>query len=258
MVILSAVTIIFLILPVLVAIPLAFSDGRTLVFPPSGYSLRWFESFFTRADFIKGLRVSLISAIVSTILVTILGGAAAYGIVRMRGPRKIFVDAFLNIPLLIPVLVIGVAMLFFMAPLRMSGTMTGLIIGHTMLSLPLVIRIIVAALENYNPNLEEAASNLGAPPLRVFWEAVLPQARTGLGGGAAIAFVISMADATVGLFLRGPGATPLPATMIAYMTTRTDPMIGSSAVIFLCISIIFLVIINRLIGFEAVIGIRRE
>ena len=113
MVILSALTILFLIIPILVAVPLAFSNGRTLIFPPSGYSFQWFENFFSRADFTKGLRVSLISAIVSTILVTILGGAAAYGLIRMQGRRKILIDLFLNIPLLIPVLVIGVAMLFF-------------------------------------------------------------------------------------------------------------------------------------------------
>lgn len=258
MILMSVLTICFLVLPILVAVPLAFSDARTLIFPPPGFSLRWFESFFSRGDFISGLVVSLISATVSTILVTIIAGAAAYGVVRMRGPKKRMVDLFLSTPLLIPVLVIGVAMLFFLARLRISGTIPGLILGHTMLSLPLVFLIIVAALENYNPNLEEAAANLGAPPLLVFWEAILPQARTGLAAGAALAFVISMADTTMGLFLRGPGATPLPAAMIAYMTTRTDPIIGSSAVVFLCISILFLVIINRLIGFEAVIGMRRE
>lgn len=258
MIIISGITILFLIVPILIAVPLAFSDARTLIFPPPALSLRWFESFFSRRDFIDGLIVSLISATASTILVTFIAGAAAYGVIRIRGPRKRMVNLFLSIPLLIPVLVIGVAMLFFLARLGMSGTIPGLILGHTMLSLPLVFLIIVAALENYNPNLEEAAANLGASPLQVFWEAILPQARTGLAAGAALAFVISMADSTMGLFLRGPGATPLPAVMIAYMTFRTDPMIGSSAVVFLSISILFLVIINRLIGFEAIIGMRRE
>ncbi|MBW7959462.1 MAG: ABC transporter permease [Candidatus Promineofilum sp.] len=258
MLIVSAIALLFLVAPIFVAIPLAFSNARTLIFPPPGWSLMWFEAFFKRPDFVKGLRISLVSATASTILVTLIAGITAYGVVHMHGTKKRLVSLLLNVPLLIPVLVIGIAMLFFLARLRLSGTLPGLILGQVMLCLPLVFLIILAALENYNPNLEDAAASLGAPPLLVFREAVLPQVTTGLAAGAALAFITSMADTTMSLFLRGPGATPLPAAMIAYMRARIDPMIGSSAVIFLCISIVFLIIINRLIGFEAVMGVREE
>lgn len=253
----SIIALLFIAVPLVIVIPLAFSDASTLLFPPEDLSLRWFENFFAREDFMDGLKVSILAAVISTVLATAIGGGAAYALVRTRGPSRYLLDIFLNLSLLVPILVLAVALLFFLSRFEISGTLPGIIIGHTILVLPLVIRTIASAMDNYNPNLEDAAANLGAPPLRVVWEVVLPQARTGLSGGAALAFVISMADATVGLFLRGPGAVPLPAAMIGYMSFRIDPIIGASSVVLMIVSLLMLVIVDRVIGFEAVIGLRK-
>jgi putative spermidine/putrescine transport system permease protein len=256
--VISFFVLLFLMLPLLIAIPLAFSSAGNLIFPPPGLSLRWFSEFFQREDFVDGLRVSLTVATISTIIATVMAGAASYGLVRMHGQLKVLTDMFFNVSLLVPVLVIGVSILFFLSVVGVAGTLPGIIIGEVMLVLPLVIRTIVAAMENYNPNLEEAAAILGANPLQVFWEVVLPQVRIGLSGGAALAFVITVSDTTIGLFLRGPHAATLPTAMISYMRFRIDPMIGSSSIIFIVISIIILFVINKLIGFEAIVGMRRE
>jgi len=257
-IILSALVLIFILLPLLVAVPLAFSSARSLIFPPPGFSLNWFKEFFGRSDFVVGLRVSLIVATITTVITTLMAGAASYGLIRLKGKTRFFTDVFLNISLLIPVLIIGISMLFFLSTWGLAGTIQGIIIGEIILVLPLVLRTIMAAMENYNPNLEEAAAILGANPLRVFWEAVLPQVRVGLSGGAALVFVICISDTTIGLFLRGPNAVTLPTAMISYMRFRIDPIIGSSSLIFILISFIVLLLINRVIGFEAVVGMRRE
>ena len=158
----------FLILPSLLVVPMSFSATTFLRFPPSGFSLRWYEAFFSDPGWVDATLFSLQIALMTTVTSAVIGTMAAFSLVRGSLPAKDLISALLLAPLIVPHVVVAIAVYFQFAPLGLVGTRLGFVLIHTALAVPYVVLVVSAALQRVPPSLEMAGLNLGATRLRCF------------------------------------------------------------------------------------------
>ena len=219
----------FLAAPVVIVIPLAFSSADFLRFPPPSYSLRWFHNFFSRRDWMEAAVNSFKIGVLTAGLATVLGTAAAYGLVRGRSKRKEGLYAFFISPMIVPNIVFALALYYLFSKLRMVGNMWSLVLGHTVLALPPVILVLSASLQSVDHALEQAAMIHGARRFRAFREVTLPLILPGVITAALFAFLVSFDDLLIALFLSGSRAVTLPKRMWDGVRLEIDPTVAAVA-----------------------------
>jgi putative spermidine/putrescine transport system permease protein len=219
--------ILFLIAPVIVVIGTAFTTTGVPTFPPRGFTLKWFERFLSAEGFMESVWLSTTVALATMTLSAILGTFAAIGIGRWRFRGRAPISTFMMMPILFPATVMGLSLLIFFSALKLSGSIHGLIIAHTIVATPFVIRMVTASLGEFDPAVEEAARNLGAGWWRTFFLITLPLIRPGLFAGALISFIISFDELVVTLFLAGPGLETVPVRIYTYIEFNTDPTVSA-------------------------------
>ena len=224
-----AATLVFLAAPVLVIIPLSLNPSAFLQLGAHGFSARWYEAFLADPTWRSALANSLIVAAATTVLATALGAAAAIGIWRRPFPGRSLVLALAIAPLAVPTIVTAIALTLAFAPLGLANTRTGLVLGHTVLAVPLVVLVVLAGLRQFDPLLLRAAASCGAAPGRAFRRIMLPLIGPGIAGGAVLAFAASLDESVLVLFLAGPGQRTLPRQMFAVMHEQMDPTILAAA-----------------------------
>ena len=163
---LCALVLLFLILPVLVIIPLSFNSGSFLVYPLQGFSLRWYEDFFTSAEWMRSLKNSLVVAPAATVLAMVFGTLASIGLTRGEFRGKALVMSLLISPMVAPVVIVGVASYLFFAPMGLGNSYTSLILVHAVLGVPFVIITVSATLQGFNYNLVRAAASVPSTTAR--------------------------------------------------------------------------------------------
>ncbi|NEV02204.1 ABC transporter permease subunit [Bradyrhizobium uaiense] len=228
-----------LVLPLLVLFPLAFSSEAYLHFPPQSYSIRWFENFFSRDDWITPAITSLKVAILATTGVIVIGVPAAYAIVRGRFPGKGIVTAILISPMIVPVVIFAISLYGVYVRLNLFGTEVGLALAHIIIALPYVLVTVSAGLRSTDESLEAAALTMGASPLRAFWFVTLPMLRPAVISAAFLAFLTSFDDVVLALFLSGTSAKTLPVRMWEGIRFEIDPAIAAVSVMLILITIGF-------------------
>jgi putative spermidine/putrescine transport system permease protein len=149
--------------------------------------------------------------------------------------------------------VLGLGLLIILTPIKLIATFQGLLAAHLIVTLPYVIRTTATALSTLLPEYEEAAPSLGATPWRVFWRVTLPLVRPGIISGAALAFIVSFDELVLTLFLVGPRITTLPVAIYHYVEYRTDPSVAALSVIFIAISVLIVLVIERVTGVRRVL-----
>ena len=251
--ILVTVLYLFLLAPILVVLLISFDSQSNMAFPPKGFSLQWYERLAQNQDFITGFKVSLITAGGVAALALLVGVPVALAITRYDFRGRDALSGFFLAPLLVPAIVLGLALLLVFAPLRVTGTYAGLIIAHLSVTVPYVIRTSSMSLLTLNRSCEEAARTLGASAWTTFRRVTLPLIAPGVLAGGAIAFLISFDEAVISLFVVGPRATTLPVEIFHYVESRTDPQIAALSVVLIAISILFVVIIERVMGLRRVL-----
>jgi putative spermidine/putrescine transport system permease protein len=245
----------FLVLPIVVAILLSFDDREFLgAFPPKTFSLRWYRSFFDNPAYLEGLVVSLKLAVAATLLSTLAGVAAAVALTSARFPGRDVIEALFLSPKFVPTVVIGFSILGFASAVQIYDAATRLVMGHTLITLPFTIRATLASLVGIRPSLVEAAISLGASPLRAFWDVTIPLARTGILAGAIMAFVLSFDEVAVSLFLADPFTQTLPIVLVAEMRTNLNLTVAALATVFVAATAVIVVILDRAIGLDTVVG----
>lgn len=219
----AMIVVVFLVAPIVVVFPLAFSSGRYLEFPPPGFSTQWFENFFATARWTDAATTSVVVSLGATIAATLTGTAAALGIVR--GGRRIgsTLGMLFLLPLVVPTIVLAIGLYYVMSQLRLVGSVPGLILAHALLGLPFVIVNVGIRLRGSDARLEMAARGLGASPLRAFWTITLPLIWPGVAAGAFFAFLASWDEIVVSLFLAGTSAVTLPVQMFRGIRFEVDP-----------------------------------
>ena len=246
---------VFLVLPIIISMGMAF-DSRTYLgsFPPPDVSLQWFERFFSDDYFLRGLRTSIVLAIIVTLISTVIGTVSAVVIDSYEFKGKSALTAFLLAPLVVPGVVIGFALLMFLALLDIEGGFARLVAGHVIITVPYTVRTTLAGLVGIRRTLIEAALSLGATERQAFWEITFPLARTGIVAGAIFAFAFSMDDVVVSIFLSDPQTYTLPVALISMMRANFDLTIAAAAVMLIGMSAILIFVLDRAIGLDKVIG----
>ena len=167
---LVGLVLLFLFLPILVVVPLSFNSDTFLMYPMGGFSMRWYAEIANSEVWQRAMINSLIVSPLSTLLAMVLGTLAAIGLVRTDFPGKALLTAVLISPMVVPVVIAGVAMYIVFAPLGLTGSYTGLIIAHAVLGVPFVVTTVTATLQGFDFNLVRAASSLGADPVSTFFK----------------------------------------------------------------------------------------
>ncbi|UFH49835.1 ABC transporter permease [Pseudomonas sp. KNUC1026] len=246
--ILCGAVLLFLILPVLVIIPLSFNSGSFLVYPMQGFSLHWYQDFFASAEWMRALRNSIIVAPAATLLAMVFGTLASIGLVRSYFPGKALVMALVISPMVVPVVIVGVATYLFFAPLGLGNSYFSLIVVHAVLGVPFVIITVSATLQGFNYNLVRAAASLGANPLLTFRKVTLPLIAPGVISGALFAFATSFDEVVVTLFLAGPEQATLPRQMFSGIRENLSPTIAAAATLLIAFSVVLLLTLEWLRG----------
>jgi putative spermidine/putrescine transport system permease protein len=234
--------------PYLIIFVAAFGAESTLAFPPSGFSLRWFANVFQTSQFVESFWLSLQLGLLSTFIALLLGIPIAYALVRFRFPGRGVVETIFSVPILVPGLVIGFAMLRYFVLVGDLNIFTGLLIGHIAILFPYSVRVVSSSLRNLDPAIEEAAVSLGAGRLRAFLLVVLPNIRSGIGAAFILAFIVSFNNVPVSLFLTGPGVTTLPISMLVYMEYYFDPTIAALSTLLIIFTIVLVQGAERALG----------
>lgn len=236
----------FLLIPIVVVVLASFSRTQLLEFPPTGFSMQWWDTALT-STWLDPIFFSLRLGVIVSLLATILGTLAAFGINRGRFRGRELLNTILLSPLLIPQIIIGVALLQFFSELELRGMigLAGIIVGHVVITIPYVTRTVLVSLTGFDQRLEWAARDLGANTLQTFWHVTLPMVKNGVFAGAVIAFIISFNDVPISLFLSRPGQVPIPIAILNYMEFQFDPALAAVAVITIVIVIVLIGIGQR-------------
>ncbi|WP_423923643.1 ABC transporter permease [Frigoribacterium sp. 2-23] len=243
-----------MIVPILFVVATAFTSGRTLKFPPQGFSLQWFDKALSYAPFTSALVSSLELALLATVIALALGIPATLAIHRGRLPGKNLVEGLFLSPLIVPELVVGLALYQqLIVGFRLDNFPT-LLIGHTVLMLPYAVRVTGASLALADPALEEAARGLGASPVRAFFTVTLPLLRPGIFSAGLLSFVTSFNNVPLSLLLQSRDFRTLPVTMLDYVQQSYDPMVAAMSTLILAGTVVIAVIAERTVGFAKIFG----
>lgn len=241
---------VFLLAPIVVIVAASFSSSATLDFPPDGLSLKWYEQMWSTPQYTDGLKLSLeLAAFVATAS-TVLGGLAAIGLNRTQARWAEPITAFLLSPLVLPQVVIGASLLALLGRAGMQGGTTGLIVGHTIITIPYATRTIHAALQGIDTSHEEASLDLYASRATTYQLIVLPMIKSGIFAAWMFAFVISWINVEVSVFLTPTAVAPLPVEIFSYIQYSVDSFIAVVSAVSVYVAVGVILIIDRVIGLE--------
>lgn len=245
----------FLLAPLAVVAVFALNPTPFIQFPPVGITGRWFAKFWASPEFTNSLVLSLQVAFAVVVLSMGIGGAAAIGLARGRLPGAAFLTSLFLAPLMLPAILTGLALFQLLLAVGIGRPTWALVLGHTVVAIPYVIRTTLAVLADFDRRIEEAASVLGAPPWRVFLEVTLPLIRPGVFAGGVFAFITSFDQFPISLFLVSPGQETLPVVMFNYMKFDLDGTIAAASMVSILLALTVVFIIDRLVGLRASVAI---
>ncbi len=225
----------FLYLPLAVLVVMSFNNSRILSLPFKGFTTRWYSIAFSDEAIRVSLGNSLQVAAIATLLSTIFGLLAAFAIYRYRFFGRNAFRIALNLPILLPGIVTGVAMLAYFSNLGLELSLGTVILGHAVFGLPVALGPMLTRLSQFPRNLEEAAYDLGAKPAQVFTGVIFPYIRSAVIAGALLAFTLSFDEVVVTIFLTGRDNT-LPMEIWGRLRTNITPEIAAVATLVLVLS----------------------
>ncbi|RMF85466.1 MAG: ABC transporter permease [Nitrospinota bacterium] len=245
----------FLAAPIVIVLIVSFSDAEFVYFPPPGYTLRWYTGLIHVEGFIDSFLLSLRLALLVTGIALALGTAASLGLTRFRFPGRALLNTFLMSPLIFPPIITGIALLQFFSTLGVTQAFFMLTVGHTVITIPYVVRTVTASLQGLQVNLEEAARVLGATPWQAFRWITLPLIKPGLLAGGIFAFIISFDNFTISMWLKSAEYTPLPLRIFYYVENVMDPSVAAVSGSMILLSIILIVLTEKVVGLRRTVRI---
>ena len=242
----SVLVLAFLCLPALIVIPMSFSSASSLEFPPPGFSLRWYESLLGDPRWLLALQNSVIVALLSSIIALLAGSVAAYGLVRGTFCARALIEGVFIAPLVVPSVIIAVALYIFFAQIGLLGTMTGLVIGHTVLGVPYVVLVMSVAIRSFDHRIEQVALSLGAPTSTMFRRVLLPNLMPSVFAAWIFALIASFDEVIITHFIAGRYDT-VPKRMFNELVLQVNPTITAIATLLIALSVIAVGIIVLLL-----------
>jgi len=242
--IMCCIVAVWLLAPLVVVVVISFSSAPFLQFPPPGFSLRWYAQLFSTPAWTNSLLVSVEIMVPAALFATVLGTAASYSLVRGRVPGARLVMACLMLPIVVPGMITAAALFGVYRGLGLNGTLTGLIIGHTVLCLPYVVATVTSALRVQDARLEDAAATLGAPPWATFRHVTLPLVLPAVLSSLLVAMILTFDELIVSLFVSSARVRPVAVQMWSNLLGDFDPTI--SAIASVCFLLALLVLLADL------------
>ncbi|RKN74152.1 ABC transporter permease [Paenibacillus ginsengarvi] len=239
---------IFLLAPLVIIIGASFGPDNYLAFPPKGFSLKWYENIFHVEMFWTSFKISIAVAMAGIFISFLLGIPAAYALSRFKFKGQAFFSSFFISPIIIPGIVFGYGLLKYLVITYKIPIFPGVLIGHVVIMIPYVIRVISSSLMNFDYSVEEAAMSLGSSRLKTFFNVVLPNIRSGIIAGILLAFLESFNNVDVSVFMTGPGVSTLPISMLNYVEYYFDPTIAAISVLLMIMTAILIGAIERTLG----------
>lgn len=236
----------FLVLPIVVIVPMSFTDAAFLRFPPPRLSLRWYEAFFGSDRWMEALRTSLVVAFGTVALATPVGTMAAWAVSTTRSRYADLIWLAIMAPLVVPIVLIGISLFFVYAKLGLNATLPGLVLAHAMHAVPYVFVTVLSALQTFDANQPRVAQSLGASPAYAFFTVTLPQIRFSLLAGAFLAFLSSFDEVVIALFISGGQHTTLPKLMFQELRQSLDPTIAAVSSLMIGVAAAVLVVTQYL------------
>jgi putative spermidine/putrescine transport system permease protein len=241
----------FILAPIVVVLVASVSKTPFLTFPPAGFTLQWFQQIVTLGQFTDALRFSVTVGILATALSMILGLWIALALTRVEIPGRPALQSFFLSPIILPELALAIGLLQYFSRLGFIRGTLAVVIAHSVICTPYVIRTLLAASARLERSLEESALSLGARPWRALFDITLPLLRPGLISGGIMAFIISFDNVTISLFLAAPGNITLPALLYnqAAESGLNTTLAAVCALLVLCMFGVML-LVERVIGLE--------
>ena len=251
--VLSAIILFLLIVPSLIVIPMSFSSSQYLEFPPKEWSLRWYENYFFSwkvengfNDWMSATWTSFKEAILTIVVATPIGTMAAYGLVNGSSRlSKILFPIFIS-PMMVPIILVAIGLFYFFVQFKLVGSVLGLVLGHSLVAMPLVLIIVFSALKNYDMNQEKVARSLGATRFRAFREITLPQIKFSIVSASLIAFLTSFDEIIISLFVAGGDNSTITRSMFLALRDQIDPTIAAISTILIIVSSGLLILVQLL------------
>lgn len=230
----------FLILPIFVVIPVSFSDSKYLEFPPRAYSLKWYETYLNSFEWLKSTRVSLLAAVLTALVATPIGVATAYYINQLTPRLAQLVNLLVILPVIVPNILIAIGLFYVYIRLNLVNTMPGIVLAHTLLALPFVVVTVLSALRAFDSRQEQVARSLGAPRFAAFMRVTLPQIKASVISGALFAFIISLDEVVISLFVAGGENMVITRRMFSALRDSIDPTVAAISTFFIAVSLVTL------------------
>lgn len=240
--ILSTIILILLVIPTFIVIPMSFSDSQYLEFPPETWSLRWYRNYFGSAEWMQATRTSFMAAFLTMLVATPIGVLAAYGLHASKLPYVRAAFVLLITPMMVPLVLVAIGAFYAYVKLQILYTMTGLVLAHALLAIPLVVIVTGAALKGYDMNLENAARSLGAPRWKAFATITLPQIRFAVVTSALLSFLTSFDEVVIAMFISGGDNPTLTRNMFNALRDQIDPTIAAISTIMVLVTTLLMVL----------------
>ncbi len=238
----SAIVMVLLVLPTLVVIPMSFSDSQYLEFPPETWSLRWYRHYFESDEWMRATVTSIKVAVLTMLVATPIGVLAAYALHASKLPYIRAAFVMLITPMMVPVVLVAIGAFYAYVKLQILYTITGLVMAHTILAIPLVVIVTGSALKGYDMNLESAARSLGAPRWKAFLTITLPQIRFAVVTSMLLAFLTSFDEVVIAMFISGGDNPTLTRNMFNALRDQIDPTIAAISTIMILVTTLMMVL----------------
>jgi putative spermidine/putrescine transport system permease protein len=226
----------FLMLPSLIVVLISFSADPGMRFPPRVLTLEWYRQFLSSPEWRAALGMSLRVAVLASVIATVAGTLASFGLHRMTGRLAAVLRGVLLAPAIVPVVLVAAAAFLLLARAHFESRYLAIVIAHAGLALPFVVITITAALKTYDFALDRAARSLGAGPLDCFLTVTLPQIRMPLAASAVFAFLTSFDEAVVALFITGGSSATLAQRMFESLRDDLDPTIAAISTLLIAVT----------------------
>jgi putative spermidine/putrescine transport system permease protein len=242
----TALTSAFLILPIFFIAALSFGSSQWLIFPPPGWTLKWYAMFFADQRWLEAAGTSFSIAAIVTVLSVLIGLVASFGLVRGRFIGKEGLRALFLTPMILPVVVLAVALYAFFLRVGLNGTVTGFVIAHLVVALPFSILSITNALEGFDKSIEDAAVLCGASPLEAKIRVTLPSIGHGLFSAAVFSFLTSWDEVVLAIFMASPTLQTLPVKIWATLRQDLTPVIAAASTLLIVVTIALMLLVALL------------
>jgi|SRR5690625_198001 len=246
--------ILFILAPILIVFISSFTASNYVAFPPEGLSIKWYMEAFKSTKFIKATGISLFIAFITAIISCALALAVTFAIERYTFKGKDILNTLFFAPLTMPMIGLGIGLLFFLTATGIVRTNTALILSHTVVAIPYAIRALSSVVGSIDIDVERSALMLGANPFTVLYKITLPMIMPGLMAAWMFSFLISFNNVTISIFIVGPKTETLPIALYHLTENSLSPMIASIATIAILIAGVIVVVLEKRFGVYGMLG----